>query len=86
VDHLFGKDGEIRRAARVPGSRAGDGEGSDWPQKRYFEELRAEVKKGIDAGKKLDEITSALDLRGTRNGPASPRGRTATTWRTSTRS
>jgi cyclase len=31
-------------------------------QKKYFEELRQQVKKGIDDGKKLDEITSAIDM------------------------
>src|SRR5262245_25679419 len=31
-------------------------------QKRYFVELRAEVKKGIDAKKSLEEITAGLDL------------------------
>ncbi len=31
-------------------------------QKRYFVEMRAEVKKGIDAKKSLDEIVAALDM------------------------
>jgi len=31
-------------------------------QKRYFEDLRTEVKKGIDAKKSLDEITKSIDL------------------------
>ena len=31
-------------------------------QKRYFVDLRAEVKKGLDAKKGLDEITAGLDL------------------------
>src|SRR5205823_3350255 len=31
-------------------------------QKRYFVELRAEVKKGLDAKKSLDTITAGLDL------------------------
>jgi len=31
-------------------------------QKRYFQDLRAEVQKGIDAKKSLDEITMGLDL------------------------
>jgi len=31
-------------------------------QKRYFEELREQVRKGTDAGKKLEDITGGLDL------------------------
>jgi cyclase len=31
-------------------------------QKRYFDDMRAEVKKGIDAKKSLEEITMSLDL------------------------
>jgi len=31
-------------------------------QKRYFEELRAQVKKGIDGGQKLDEVQAAIDM------------------------
>jgi cyclase len=31
-------------------------------QRRYFEELRAQVKKGIDAGKGLAEITSSIEM------------------------
>lgn len=31
-------------------------------QKRYFEDLRQEVRKGIDSEKKLDEITATLNL------------------------
>jgi cyclase len=31
-------------------------------QKKYFEELRQQVKKGIDDGKKLEEITDAIDM------------------------
>jgi cyclase len=31
-------------------------------QKRYFEDMRAEIKKGIDAKKSLEEITMSLDL------------------------
>jgi glyoxylase-like metal-dependent hydrolase (beta-lactamase superfamily II) len=31
-------------------------------QKRYFEDMRAQIKKGIDAGKKLEEITDGLDM------------------------
>jgi cyclase len=31
-------------------------------QKRYFTELRDHVKKGIDAGKKLDEITASIEM------------------------
>ncbi len=31
-------------------------------QKRYFQELREQVKKGIDAGKKLAEVTASINL------------------------
>ena len=31
-------------------------------QKRYFVDMRAHIKKGIDAGMKLDELTASLDL------------------------
>src|SRR5262249_56469008 len=31
-------------------------------QKRYFVELRKQVQAGIDGGKKLDEITAAIDM------------------------
>ena len=31
-------------------------------QKRYFDDMRAEIKKGIDAKKSLEEITMTLDM------------------------
>ena len=31
-------------------------------QKRYFQELRAQVQKGLDAGRALDAITAAIDM------------------------
>jgi glyoxylase-like metal-dependent hydrolase (beta-lactamase superfamily II) len=45
-----------------PGHGAVTGKELLGKQKRYFADLRAEVKKGVDAKKPLDEITAGIDL------------------------
>src|SRR5262245_6086889 len=46
----------------LPGHGLPEGRGLLAKQKRYFADLRREVKKGIEAGKEVEDIIKALDL------------------------
>ncbi len=60
-----------RRQARLSRPRPARRQGRAGKQRRYFVELRDQVKKGIDANKEFEDILKSSTCPGTRNGPAS---------------